>query len=144
MARPTTSAEAAKMAKRLTGSYANLRPHDPDGFIASIAAVLAQYPARLVEECCDPRIGIARKVEFLSVKSLAEWCDAKLAFYQSLAAHKPVLRLAPPELPPEQAKRGLAAFRGILKTLGEPDKLRAMTYDEAVQIGEADLIKAKP
>ena len=53
--------QATRLAKQLVGSYAHLRPDNPQTFIESIAAVLAQYPLGVIEEVADPRRGIARK-----------------------------------------------------------------------------------
>lgn len=135
----TTPALASKAAKQLVGSFANLRPDNPETFIASVAAVLAQYPLGLVEECADPRRGLARKVEFLSIKSLTDWCDKKLVFYQGLASYAPQLEYREPELSDEARARGLAAWVGLdrtIKTKGA-EAAKALTFDEAVKIGAA-------
>lgn len=91
----TSATEAARAAKQLVGSYAHMKPGDPDVFVASIAAVLSGYPLGLVQECADPRFGIARTAKFLSIAELVEWLDRRLEFHQALAGHKP----RPPALP---------------------------------------------
>ena len=87
IAHQTAPSEALKAAKQLVGSYAHLRPDQPETFLASIASVLAQYPLGIVQECVDPRLGIARKAEFLSVAKLVEWLDNRLAYHQALASY---------------------------------------------------------
>lgn len=88
---------ALKAAKQLVGSYAHLKPDQPETFLASIASVLAQYPAGVVQECVDPRRGLARKAEFLSIAKVVEWCDAKLAHFQALASYQRRLSEAQPQ-----------------------------------------------
>lgn len=98
MARPTTSTQALKLAKQVVGNYANLKPDNPAQFVESVGRVLEQYPLGVGHECADPVVGIARKVEFLSLKSLGEWCDRRLDFYRSLARY-----VKPPERPQIEA-----------------------------------------
>lgn len=80
--------DALKSAKQLVGSYAHLKPDQPETFLASIASVMAQYPLGLIQECADPRVGIARKCEFLSVAKLVAWLDDRLAFHQAMASYE--------------------------------------------------------
>lgn len=91
----TSPAEAARAAKQLVGSYAHMKPGDPEVFVTSVAAVLADYPLALVHECADPRTGIARAAKFLSVAELVEWLDRRLEQLQAFASHVP----RPPALP---------------------------------------------
>lgn len=146
LAQPCTPAQASKAAKTLTGAFAHLRPDNPETFIASIAAVLAQYPLGLVEECCDPRRGLARSIEFLSVKAIVEWCDTRLAFHQALAAYVAPKRREEPELTHEERGRGLAAWRGLNMTIAErgADAARGLSFDAAAKIGAEGLIETVP
>lgn len=141
LARPTNATEASRAAKQLTGQYAHLRPDNPETFIASIAAVLAQYPLGLVEECCDPRRGLARKSEFLSVKAVVDWCDVRLSFYQGFAGYVAPKVYQEPELTDEERGRGLAAWRGLQKTINEngAEAARALSFDDAAKIGAEGL-----
>lgn len=110
----TSPVEAARAAKQLVGSYAHMKPGDPDVFVASIAAVLSQYPLGLVRECCDPRTGVARTAKFLSVAELVEWLDRRLEHHRALAAHKP----RPPALPaPTFTEEHKATMRAKLTEL---------------------------
>jgi hypothetical protein len=76
------------LAKRLIGQWPHVRPADPEIYVASIAAVLAGYPLGLVQECCDPRHGLARRAEFLTIAAVVEWCDRRLEFHQSVAGYQ--------------------------------------------------------
>lgn len=120
---------ALKAAKQLVGSYAHLRPDNPETFLASIAAVLAQYPAGVVEECVDPRRGVARKAEFLSVAKVVEWCDAKLAYFQAMASYQ--RRQAEPapsrEFTEEERAAGLEFLRKLADELRTPALKAALT-----------------
>lgn len=90
--------DALKAAKQLTGQWPHARPPNAEMWLSSIAAVLAQYPSAIVEECIDPRRGLARAREFPpTIAIIVEWCDAKLKHYQLFAEYKP--RLPPPPEP---------------------------------------------
>lgn len=140
LSRPTTPKQAADAAKRLVGNFPNLKPDDPARFIASLADILGDYPLGLVEECCDPR-GLAKRVEFLSIKSLTGWMDTRLEFYQSLAGWQDRVAPARPELSEAECGKGLLAFRGMLMTLATEGAAaaKAMTFDQAAEVGAADL-----
>lgn len=80
------SAQMALMqAKKLTSAWPHARPPDPDGYAASLAAVLAGYPLGVVEECCDPRTGLARSREFPpTVAAVVEWCDRRVKHHRGM------------------------------------------------------------
>jgi hypothetical protein len=108
--------EAARAAKRLVGSYAHMKPGDPEVFVEAIAAVLSQYPLGLVHECVDPRVGIARSLKFLSIAELVEWLDGRLSFYRAMAWRErhppPAERPVSPALPaPPFSEEHMAAMR---------------------------------
>lgn len=88
LAKATTSTEASQKAKYLVGQWSNLKPDNPRVFIESVAAVLSVYPLSIVEECCDPRIGLASTINFFSIKDLTDWLTTRLELYQSLAAYQ--------------------------------------------------------
>lgn len=134
MAAPTTPKRASELAKQLTGQWANLKPDNPEIFIASVAAVVAQYPLGLVEECADPRRGMVRHVKFFGIDVLVEWCDKRLEFHQSLAGY--VRKDKPDENSVRKARMGiLVAIRGILRTIKAGGNVKALTYDQAVKLG---------
>jgi hypothetical protein len=75
--------------KRLLGAWPHANPPDPQAYAASLAAVLAAYPLGLVQECCDPRTGLARVREFPpTVAALVEWLDKRLQWHQTVAQYK--------------------------------------------------------
>lgn len=85
----TSPRQAVEAAKQLVGQWPHARPPDPDIYAASLAAVLAAYPLGLVQECVDPRRGMARVREFPpTVAALVEWCDERLNFHQTVAQYK--------------------------------------------------------
>lgn len=89
MVSSTTPQAALKAAKQLVGCFPHARPPDPEIYAAAIGATLAGYPPRVVSDCVDPRIGLARKREFPpTVASVVEWCDARLSYYQTLARYE--------------------------------------------------------
>lgn len=137
MAQSSTPSQAARAAKQIIGSYAHLRPDNPEAFVAAVIAVLAQYPAGVIDDCADPRRGIARSVEFLSIKALTEWCDQRLAFYQGLAAFvgQPPKR-EEQDFTREEMRRGGAAMRGLFRAIAAKRDLASLTFDEAVALGE--------
>jgi hypothetical protein len=108
LSQPTTSASSAlKAAKQLVGSFPHARPPEPETYAAAIGATLAAYPPAVVNECVDPRIGLARKREFPpTVASVVEWCDARLSYYQALARYE--AREVKPEREFSDADRALA------------------------------------
>lgn len=83
----TSRRHALAQARRLIGCYPHSRPPDVLQYANALADVLEQYPIGVVEECCDPRSGIARVREFPpTVACLVEWCDRKLAAYRAVAS----------------------------------------------------------
>lgn len=138
LSKAATGTQASSLAKQLVGSFAHLRPDNSDVFLASIAAVLAQYPLGISQEAADPRVGIARKVEFLSVKALVDWLDQRLAYWQALASYvAPPPALPKREFTPAEEERGRAAVRGLAKASRE-GALDGLTMDRAVELGRGD------
>jgi hypothetical protein len=142
VAHAISTVEATKAAKQLIGAYAFLKTHDPDGFAMSIAAVLSQYPAGLVQECIDPRRGAARKIKFLSVAELVQWLDERLAYHQVLAQHRPRLPEPPPKTYTEE-HRGtmIGRFAALMASLmtGRQDPVERVRreYREVVEARHA-------
>lgn len=126
LATSTNPSEALKLAKNLIGSYAHVKPDQPEMFLASIAAVLAQYPLAVAQECVDPRAGVARKSEFLSVAKVVEWCDEKLQYLQVISQYQrsPLRR---PEQVSELSDEDKAAAHKFLSDLALELKLRSMS-----------------
>jgi hypothetical protein len=107
-----------------------MKPGDPETFVLSIASVLSQYPLGLVTECADPRVGVVRKLKFLSIAELVEWLDARLAYHQVLARHVPRLPALPAPVFSEEHKatmreKLLELVRGLMARSRDPiDELR--------------------
>lgn len=82
----TSPRAGLEAAKRLIGCYPHARPPDPEMYIGALASVLVQYPLGLVDECCDPRRGLAREREFPpTVACVVDWCENRLKYHQALA-----------------------------------------------------------
>jgi hypothetical protein len=131
----TSPQEAYKAAKQLVGCWPHAKPPDPQGYADGLAAVLAQYPLGLVQECVDPRTGLARSREFPpTVACVVEWCDKRLAYHQSVAEWKDPQRID--HKTARKAQTGImVAIRGILHTLKGGGDVKALTLDEAMQRG---------
>jgi hypothetical protein len=84
-----TSPQAAlALAEKLIGCWPHAKPPDPKTYSAAMSATLAGYPLKVAQECCDPRIGLAREREFPpTVAALVAWCDKRHEFYQSVAKY---------------------------------------------------------
>lgn len=81
----TSPQQAAIEAKKLTAAWPHARPPDAAGYAASLAAVLAQYPLGVVQECCDPRTGLARSREFPPTPAaIVEWCDRRVTYHRGM------------------------------------------------------------
>ena len=120
LATSTPAADATRAADRLCGQFASLKAHNPREFVFAVAATLAKYPPEVVAECCDPQHGLARTVEFISVKSIVEWCDAEVALYRKVAAgliKPPATRTELPDNPmmAEHANSLFAEFGAVLR-----------------------------
>ena len=84
----TSPQSALEQAKKLVAAWPHANPPNPLGYAASLAAVLEQYPLGLVQECCDPRTGLAKTREFPpTVQSINEWCDRRLAYHRGAIKH---------------------------------------------------------
>jgi hypothetical protein len=104
---PTSPSYALKAAKQLVGCFPHARPPEPETYAGALGATLAQYPQAIVNECVDPRVGLVRKLRFPpTVASIVEWCDARLAHYDTLARYQ--AREKRPEREFTDADRALA------------------------------------
>lgn len=103
----TSPQEALKAAKMLVGSWPNARPPDADGWAASLAAALAAYPLGLVQECCDPRTGLAKTREFPpTVASINEWCEKRLKYHRGMVGWAAMKKADEPQFS-ETHERGM-------------------------------------
>lgn len=122
----TSPRDAIDAAERLVGQWPHARPPDPKTYAASLAAVLAQYPLGLVQECCDPRKGLARTREFPpTVAALVEWCEKRLEWHSTVARYVPPKRIERVEPVLSETERATmrervgALFAGLLASLKE-------------------------
>jgi hypothetical protein len=97
----TPDSVALKAAKALVRQWPHARPPDADAWQIAIGAKLSMYPPAIVEECCDPRTGLATVREFPpTVQAVTEWCDARLQYHRNWAAYRPVQkRIEKPDPP---------------------------------------------
>lgn len=118
----TSPQQAFSAAEQLLGQWPHAKPPNPKTYSAAIAATLAAYPPGIVQECCDPRKGLARTREFPpTVAAIIEWCDLRLAHHIAVAAYQGNARpreVIEEQISPEQK----SAFGGLLN--GLLDKLR--------------------
>lgn len=132
----TSPHEAYQAAKKLVGQWPHARPADPETYADTLAAVLAQYPLGLVQECVDPRVGLARAREFPpTVAAVVEWCDKRLEWHRAIAQHQP-RQPAPPELPDdpamaEKAGKFLDEVGALLKANNKPSPLEQLLEQRA-------------
>lgn len=102
----TSPQQALGEAERLIGQWPHARPPDPKTYSAAIAATLAGYPLGIVQECCDPRKGLARTREFPpTIAAVIEWCDRRLEHHKAVAAYKGNQRSARVEVPMTEAQQ---------------------------------------
>lgn len=108
----TSRQQALEYAKKLVGCYPHAKPPDPEAYAAGLADVLEQYPLGVVQECCDPRTGIARTREFPpTVAALVAWCGLATRAYKALSAR-------PMPLPePVHTEEHCATMRERIKAL---------------------------
>lgn len=120
---------AATAVDKLLNFYPPLDVNDPKAFIAGLVALLAQYPAELMEFAIDPARGIPSHLKSLhSLAAIKEVCDD---LYEPIARrlHREALANAPRQLPPpprtaeEQAKidEQVEAVLNERKARVEPD-----------------------
>lgn len=61
------------------GCYRRGEANDPDVYTASVAAVLAEYPAEVIHYVTDPRTGLPSKCDFLpTVKEVRDACENEM------------------------------------------------------------------
>ena len=117
--RPSTALEKAR---DLIKQWPHARPPDPEGWVTSLAAVLAKYPPVLVDECIDPRVGLALVREFPpTVACVAEWCDKKLSLHQALAGFKGMPQpYTEPDYDDNHRQGMLARLQGLMREIFLP------------------------
>lgn len=72
--------DAIDLVSALVGAYPNGQPHDPKGYIGTIARLLCQYPRAIATECADPIRGVARTTKFLpTTMEMIAFCEDRVA-----------------------------------------------------------------
>lgn len=67
---------AMQRARTMFGCYRKGDAHDPDTYVAAVAAVLAEYPDETIWTVTDPRVGLPSKVGWLpTVKEVRDACE---------------------------------------------------------------------
>jgi hypothetical protein len=71
--------EAIELVSALVGAYPNGQPHDPKGYIGTLARLLCQYPRSIATLCADPIHGVARTTKFLpSTMEMIAFCEDRV------------------------------------------------------------------
>lgn len=122
----TSPQQALTLTKRLLGAWPHANPPDPIGYARSIAETLSQYPLGLVEECCDPRTGLAKAREFPpTVASIVEFCDRRLAYHRGMARWADKKASERPEFSAEHRAGMLRRWQELLRGLWQKPQQEA-------------------
>jgi len=71
---------AQKRVGFLLGQYAKARPHEPEIYTASLAAILSEYPREVIDYVTDPRTGLASTLKWIPEPAeVREVCEAHMA-----------------------------------------------------------------
>lgn len=70
--------------KRIIGAYPAPRDFaNPQDFVDQAIIALEDYPAVIIEEMADPKVGIVREQRFLPrISDLVSWCEKRIWRYQ--------------------------------------------------------------
>jgi hypothetical protein len=75
-----TEAYATERVGFLLGQYAKARPHEPAIYTAALAAILSEYPKKVVDYVTDPRTGLASTLKWIPEPAeVREACEAQAA-----------------------------------------------------------------
>ena len=117
--------QCLQAARQIFSCYRRDDAADPDGYVASVAAVLSEYPPDIVDLVSDPRTGIGRRSKFLpNTADISEDCD------------KITNRLAADRVNAEFQKRRAATPKYIPVVIWAPNLFvpaEVMDYDKMVE-----------
>src|ERR1700680_3779899 len=120
----TSPLQAAEMGKMLIGQWPHANPPNPGAYSLSIAKTLEKYPLGVVEECCDPTVGLASTREFIpTVAAVTEWCERRVKRHQGAIKHGELeaeLRREEVVFTPDHRKTMLGRLRDLWKGLLKP------------------------
>lgn len=102
---------ATKAAERILGGHSRADAHDPDIYVATIALIMSDFPAGVVDRASDPRVGVVRKIKWLPKPfEIGEFCDNEMSRRRtaryfanriietgSLPVHNSEIRIPPPD-----------------------------------------------
>lgn len=92
----SNSAWVLSRVKLLMASYRKADYHDPDGFLATLGAILEQYEPAIVEYVTDPLTGLQRRLKWPpSPAEVVEACVAEIAHREKVQRYSNL----PPSLP---------------------------------------------
>lgn len=103
----------------LMSSYRKADYHDPEGFIATLGALLEQYDPAIVEYVTDPLTGIQRRLKWPpSPAEVVEACVAEIQHREKVARYSnlppPLPRLLRPKFSADQS------YEAMVKKHGRP------------------------
>jgi hypothetical protein len=83
LASPAGPAGARAAVKRIASSYRPEEAIDPKALFADMAEAIEDFPARVIADLQDPKVGIIRVSKFRPVPAeLVEWCEGRLRDYE--------------------------------------------------------------
>ena len=92
-------------AKAIFGCYRRDEAHDPEAFVAALAAILGGYPKAVVDYVADPRTGAVAEFPrgLPNVGQIQEFCDVILRRLEILSQPKAIAKpFVPPPVKPGQ------------------------------------------
>lgn len=102
----------------LMASYRKTDYQNPEGFIATLVAILEEYPPEIVEYVTDPKTGLQRRLKWPPTPAeVVEACGAEIAWRIKTARNSnllPVPRLQPPRFRVEDS------YEAMFKKYGRP------------------------
>jgi hypothetical protein len=102
----------------LMASYRKADYHDPEGFVATLGAILAQYAPEIVEYVTDPTTGIQRRCKWPpSPAEIVEACAAEIEHRTKVAKYS---SLPPPLRLPRPHYSAAESYEEMTKKYGRP------------------------
>lgn len=122
----TSPQDALKHVKKLVAAWPHANPPNAAGWAASLAAALEPYPLGLVDECCDPRTGLAQHREFPpTVAAVTEWCNRRLTYHRGIVRWADQEAAKRPEFPAEHRQGMLKRLQNLLHGLFDKPQQQA-------------------
>jgi hypothetical protein len=129
---------AAERARLLFGQFRKGDANDPQTYVASIAATLAQYPPDVIKLATDPRTGLAAQSEWLpNVKEMRDFCEGVMASRESRKKREQQVEAQLTARQYYEEKRAKAPTREELKAKGlfrDKEKAPALPADKLYEM----------